>query len=73
MKYRDAKGRTYFVDRGISHGNNHTTYATYYRKPSGSLKRVVSKNLPLRKYAALADADLFIYATKQHWEKVVDE
>jgi hypothetical protein len=49
MQFRDAKGRVYFVDRGISRAGccgGKITYATYYRKESGSLKRVVTKFLP---------------------------
>jgi hypothetical protein len=49
MQFCDAKGRVYFVDRGISRAGccgGKITYATYYRKESGSLKRVVTKFLP---------------------------
>jgi len=75
MQYRDAKGRVYFVDSGICRAGRcggKMTYATYYRKPSGSLKRVVTKFLPTRAVRQLAETDLAIYAAKNGWEEVAD-
>lgn len=43
-KYIDQQGRTLFVHDGISAGRD---WAVYYRKPSGSLRRVKSKRLPV--------------------------
>ncbi len=71
MQYRDANGRVYFVDRGISRAGccgGKIAYATYYRKASGSLKRVVTKFLPVRDCRQLAETDLAIYAAKNGWE-----
>lgn len=56
--YRDNKGRTLFIDQGIG-----DTWATYYRKPNGSLKRFTGlKPKPTR---AEALADLREYAEKK--------
>ena len=38
-------GTRFFVDDGISQGE---WWATYTRKPNGSMKRLVSRHLPLR-------------------------
>jgi hypothetical protein len=54
----DRRGRVLFVSDGISGGK---TWGTYYRKPSGSLKRLVSKHLPLRTSRAAAEADLRLW------------
>jgi hypothetical protein len=73
MQYRDANGRVYFLHRGISRAGccgGKITYATYYRKASGSLKRVVTKFLPVRDSRQLAETDLAIYAAKNGWEEV---
>ncbi len=45
-----------FVSDGISDGR---TYATYRRKPSGSLQRVRSPGLPERATRAEAELDLY--------------
>lgn len=44
--YTTASGRVYLVTCGINREGK--TWATYERKPSGSLRRVVSKWLPQR-------------------------
>ena len=67
MKYRDSKGREYFIDCGISRGN-HTTFATYYRKPTGSLRRVRSPKLAPVPSRAQAQTALDIYAAAMGWE-----
>ncbi len=59
IDYTDRRGRRLFVHDGIS---NHSTFGTFYRKPSGSLKRLVSKNLPMRDTAVEAQADLNRFA-----------
>lgn len=68
--YRDKQGRILFVSGGISSGKS---WMTCYRKPSGSLKRVVSANLPLRDRRDQAEADLREYATKNGFEEVKGE
>lgn len=62
--WRLPDGRILFVHDGISSGK---TWATYYRKPSGSLKRVASKDLPLRPTRAEAQSDLDRWAGHQRW------
>ena len=51
-RYEDLAGRVLFVDTGIGR-----KWATYFRKPSGALKRVVSKHLPPRETMAEAEAE----------------
>lgn len=58
-RYIDELGRVLFVADGISGGK---WWATYYRKPSGSLKRLASKFLPLRESRLAAEADLRLWA-----------
>lgn len=49
----------YFVSTGISGGNPaNRKWATYERKPNGSLRRVKSKYLPLRATKEEAEEDL---------------
>lgn len=55
----ETHGRLFVAD-GISRG---TSWATYYRKPSGGLKRFVSPDLKPRPTRAQAQADLDAYAT----------
>jgi len=64
--YLDRSGQPLFVSDGISNGES---WATYYRKPNGSLKRVVSANLPQRKDRARAQADLELYAQTHKLER----
>jgi len=64
--YRDFQDRILFVSDGISHG---TTWMTVYQKPSGALKRVVSKFLPLRKTREEAQADLDRFAKARGLER----
>jgi hypothetical protein len=52
-RYKRPDGQILFVDTGIGR-----SWATYYRKPNGSLKRVVSKDLPPRATMDVAEADL---------------
>lgn len=69
--YRDKRGRLLFVDRGISGAFGcPVTWATYWRKPSGNLKRVVSRHLPPRSGAELAQADLDWYARRHKLEAI---
>jgi len=63
-RFKDDKGRELFVDDGISRGE---FWFTVYRKPTGSKKRVVSKNLPLRRDRGEAQRDLEALATKRGW------
>jgi hypothetical protein len=62
MEYIDQKGRNLFVSSGISGGE---MWATFFRKPSGSLKRVTSKSLPMRCSRQIAQDDLDRYAVKK--------
>jgi hypothetical protein len=52
----------YFVHTGLSRGEY---YGTYIRKPNGSLKRVVSKALPLRHFREDAESDLRVWLEKK--------
>lgn len=65
--YRDKKNRVLFVSDGISTGR---AWGTFYRKPSGSLKRLVSCNLPMRPSREVAQADLDAYAKWNRLEMV---
>jgi len=58
---RDRRTRILFVSDGISGGRS---WATYYRKPSGSLARLKTPRLPLRASRAEAQADLDEYAQR---------
>ena len=67
MQYRDKQGRVLFVSDGISQGG---FFGTFTRKPSGSLRRVVSKALPMRITRVEAEGDLRRYAAKNGFEAV---
>ena len=56
-----SDGRELFVSDGISAGK---AFMTVYRKPSGAIKRFVSKWLPIRGSRAEAEADLLAWAQK---------
>jgi hypothetical protein len=62
MEYIDQKGRNLFVSSGISGGE---MWGTFFRKPTGSLKRVTSKSLPMRHSKQIAQDDLDRYAIKK--------
>jgi ribosomal protein L13 len=57
--YRDKTGRVLFVSDGISDGRS---WGVFYRKPSGGLKRVVSKYLPMVATRQEAQRNLNLYA-----------
>jgi hypothetical protein len=61
MQYLDKQRRTPFISDGISSGRQ---YGSFYRKPSGALKRVVSRLLPMRDTRVEAEADLAQYARR---------
>jgi hypothetical protein len=62
-EYADRlQDRRLFVDDGISDGK---WFATFYRKPNGSLKRFVSPYLPERATRAQAQTDLDAYARER--------
>ncbi len=52
----------YFVDDGISQGR---AWATYRRRPTGSLQRVKSPALPLREDKAQAEHDLAVWLAER--------
>lgn len=56
-----AEENNLLVSDGISNGK---TWATYQRKPSGSLRRVCSKHLPLRNSRDEAEKDLKVYIAR---------
>jgi len=60
--YVDRTGRLFFVCDGISGGK---TWATYYFKPTGSLKRLVSPALPVCLNAHDAQARLDKWARRR--------
>lgn len=62
-RYRDDKERELFVDEGIG-----GSWATYWRKHTGSLCRVKSSNLPPREHPTLAQRDLDALAKERGWE-----
>ena len=65
--YLDGRNRVLFIHDGISGGQR---FGTFYQKLNRSLKRVVSKNLPLQITRELARADLDNYAVKKHFPKI---
>lgn len=65
-KYQDTHGRIMFVASGISRGD---TYATYYTKATGAMKRHVSRHLPLRSTRDGAQADLDAHAQRKGWQE----
>lgn len=54
-----------FVSDGISRGRS---WGTFYRLPSGSLRRLVRKSLPMRVTRDEAQADLDAYAKEIGWK-----
>ena len=60
-QYIDNEGRVLFVSDGISDAK---TWATYRRRPSGSLQRVKSSRLKLRLTREAAQADLDRFARR---------
>ena len=60
--YRDAQGRLLFVSDGISGGE---AWGTFYRKPSGALKRY--RGLEMRDEHEEAERDLDTYARLRGW------
>ena len=66
--YRDNQGRLLFVSAGISDG---TIWGTYFRKPTGSLKRVCSPSLPLWLCRDDAEKDLLFYALERGFKEVL--
>lgn len=65
MKYKHPKHGTIFVAQGL--GN---AYGTFYRKPNGSLKRVVSPDMPMTCSSMSAAYNLNKYAVKNRLETV---
>ncbi len=66
-KYLDySTGRVLFISPGLSQD----IWATYWRKPSGALKRVISPALPLRRDRDQAQRDLDAYAAAKGWRKI---
>jgi hypothetical protein len=55
--YLDGKGRVLFVGEGLG-----GSWGTYWRSEKGSLHRVVSKGLPVRRKRELAQGDLDAWA-----------
>lgn len=60
-EYVDKKGRRLFVSDGIARG---THWMVCFRKPTGSLKRLVSKELPVCTSRSRAQQLLDAYAAK---------
>ena len=60
--YSDAQGRLMFVSDGISGGQS---WGTFFRKPSGALKRY--RGLEMRDERKEAEADLERYARLHGW------
>ncbi|OGS01438.1 MAG: hypothetical protein A2V88_13995 [Elusimicrobia bacterium RBG_16_66_12] len=60
-RYIDYQGRELFICSGISCMR---AWTTYYRKPSGSLKRVTSPCLPIRENPKQAQDDLDLWAQR---------
>ena len=67
--YYDDNDHEIFVHDGISNGEK---WGTFYRKPNGALKRVVSKNLLMRDTREEAQADLDAYAEKNGFSNLID-
>lgn len=65
--YRDFMGRILFVGCGLTNGSS---WMTFYTKPSGSLRRVNSKFLPIRETREEAQRDLDKYAAERGLEAV---
>jgi len=59
--------RLVFVSDGISGGS---WWGSFYRKPNGSLKRLTSKKLPMRRKKELAQADLDRWAKTEGFPEV---
>lgn len=53
----------YIIHQGI--GGKDGPWATYERKPNGSLKRILTKALPLRPTKAEAEHDLAAWLAKK--------
>ncbi|MBE3131536.1 MAG: hypothetical protein IMZ54_12590 [Acidobacteria bacterium] len=66
-RYGDKNGHELFVSDGLCDGR---LFGTFYRKPSGSLRRYTSPALPMQPTAELAQADLDAYARKRGWRLV---
>lgn len=64
--YKNKQGQVLFVSPGLG-GDN---FATYTRKPNGSLKRFRSPLLPVRKDREQAEEDLVKYARLTKLKKV---
>ena len=60
----DDEGREIFISQGIGDSE----YGSFRRKLSGSLQRVKTKCLPMRKSKEHAEQDLRIYAGIKEWE-----
>ncbi len=58
----DREGRVLFVHQGIGT----TAYGVYYRRPNGSLKRLVSPSLPLCELRDAAQAHLDLWARRHN-------
>lgn len=52
----------YFVHTGLSKGEY---FGTYIRRQSGSLRRIISKALPLRQTREEAESDLRVWLEKK--------
>ncbi len=62
------------VSAGISGTMGQPQYwAAYRRKPNGSLQRIKTTFLPIRKTREAAQADLDAYADKKGWEAREEE
>lgn len=67
MEYIDQKGRRLFISDGISSG---AKWGTFFCKPNGSLKRIKSTALPMRRAKEAAQADLDQYAMRKGIEGI---
>jgi len=67
--YVDDKGRRLFVSSGIGRD----IFMTFWRKPTGSLKRLVSKAVPPRPSREQAQADLDQLAARRGWKGEPDD
>ena len=67
--WRDDQARELFVSSGISAGPARW-WGTFYRKPNGSLKRLVSRHLPMRRDRDQAQAELDAWAMTKRYEPI---
>jgi len=65
LLYYDTQGRGLFLSTGIGDRN----WGVYFRKPNGSLKRVVAPALALTPDRADLERRLHAYAARKGWHK----